>query len=198
MRGVTITIITILVAMTHGYNYDRYSSTTAADDQSDDIQRISEILHPSASSHNSQVQKDIFTFSPPELDVDDDNVNVENTKTSSKKRFRIIFIRSPDQSREFAQNLAHLVQNNISEEKTIIYVLRKQPDLSELTQQLEEIKHENRQKPEVKFIKYRNAAEAEHAVKSIQTSYEQLGGRTQHHGAVVAPVVRVSSQPYIK
>ncbi|XP_023290992.2 uncharacterized protein LOC111674579 [Lucilia cuprina] len=134
---------------------------------------------------NIILQKEFYIYSAPENEFEDVPNIGELTKTR-KMNLRVIFIRAPENN-GLANAITNLVRNR-AESKTAIYVLTKQTDIGSLTQQLQNLKTQNHNKPEVRFVKYRTEEEAINAQRIIQQQYETLGGKTQVHNGGVAPV----------
>ncbi|XP_036324993.1 uncharacterized protein LOC118738176 [Rhagoletis pomonella] len=105
-----------------------------------------------------------------------------------RKHYRIVFIKAPSHKTSAA---ALRVNQAPTEEKTIIYVLTRKPDPIDLQATYQEAAPKQPSKPEVYFIKYRTQEEAQHAQRTIQEQYDQLGGTTQISDEGVAPVASV-------
>ena len=99
----------------------------------------------------------------------------------------MVFIKAPAQSiRTTSLSLA----KSLDEEKTVIYVLSKKPDITEIHSALQDNTHHNN-KPEVFFIKYKTPEEALHAQNQIQAQYDALGGSSQVSDEGFAPSTSV-------
>lgn len=110
-----------------------------------------------------------------------------------RKNYRIVFIKAPSQNLKYTAAALKRAQSS-NEEKTVIYVLSKKPDLTEIQQQLQVTQSEAKvQKPEVYFIKYKTQEEAQRAQQEIQAQYDALGGATHISDEGVAPIASVSS-----
>ncbi|XP_055384250.1 uncharacterized protein LOC129613928 [Condylostylus longicornis] len=146
--------------------------------------------HHSGQHHVQQqpiVTKHIYIHSAPE--EPDEEVYEDNSTHQQHKHYNIVFIKAPSQAvRKTAQTLA----NVLNEQKTIIYVLSKKNDYSEIKQAIQSIPHQP-QKPEVYFIKYKTPEEAQLAQNTIQAQYDALGGTTKISDEGYAPVSAVNS-----
>lgn len=105
-----------------------------------------------------------------------------------RKHYRILFIKAPTPKISAS---ALQIQQAQNEEKTIIYVLTKKPDPLDLQAAVQNVQQKAPSKPEVYFIKYKTAEEAQHAQRTIQEQYDQLGGTSQVSDEGVAPVTSV-------
>lgn len=92
-----------------------------------------------------------------------------------RKNYNVVFIKSPTMSKHRA---SIKIAPAVNEEKTVIYVLAKKNDASEIDAQVHEAVTTTT-RPEVYFIKYKTAEEAAHAQQTIQAQYDSLGGSTQ-------------------
>ncbi|XP_011195481.2 uncharacterized protein LOC105220714 [Zeugodacus cucurbitae] len=137
-----------------------------------------------------QYEKEFYTFSAPESEFNNDNAGQEIV--SIKKNLRVVFIKAPEN--KGLENAAIQLAKQAAEQKTAIYVLTKQPDISNLAQQLQTIKSQQSNKPEVHFVKYRTPEDAANAQKAIQSQYDQLSGKSQAHNGGVAPVLNFASR----
>ncbi|EDW95628.1 uncharacterized protein LOC6535260 [Drosophila yakuba] len=139
------------------------------------------------------VTKDIYIHSAPEENEElrQDEPQLENVPI--RKNYRIVFIKAPTQNLKYTAAALKRAQSS-NEEKTVIYVLSKKPDLTEIQQQLQVTQSEAKvQKPEVYFIKYKTQEEAQRAQQEIQAQYDALGGATHISDEGVAPIASVSS-----
>ncbi|XP_043653544.1 uncharacterized protein LOC122620238 [Drosophila teissieri] len=139
------------------------------------------------------VTKDIYIHSAPEENEElrQDEPQLENLPI--RKNYRIVFIKAPTQNLKYTAAALKRAQSS-NEEKTVIYVLSKKPDLTEIQQQLQVTQSEAKvQKPEVYFIKYKTQEEAQRAQQEIQAQYDALGGATHISDEGVAPIASVSS-----
>uniref|UniRef100_A0A034VXQ7 DUF243 domain-containing protein n=1 Tax=Bactrocera dorsalis TaxID=27457 RepID=A0A034VXQ7_BACDO len=137
-----------------------------------------------------EFQKEFFTYTAPEADFDDDK-SLGDLSGSLKKNLRVVFIKGPENNglSEAAIQLA----KHAGEERTAIYVLQKQNDISGLAQQLQNLNRQNTNKPEVHFVKYRTPEDAAHAQHAIQQQYDDLGGKSVSHDGGLAPVHNYAS-----
>lgn len=134
------------------------------------------------------ITKDIYIHSAPEDLEQETGLNNQYENTPIRKNYRIVFIKAPSQNLNFATAALKRAQPN-HEEKTVIYVLSKKPDLSEVQQQLAQVNNEQKShKPEVYFIKYRTQEEAQRAQQEIQAQYDALGGSTHISDEGIAPI----------
>ncbi|KAH8407979.1 hypothetical protein KR222_006975, partial [Zaprionus bogoriensis] len=134
------------------------------------------------------VTKDIYIHSAPDdtEEIVQSGPQVDNLPI--RKNYRIVFIKAPTQNLKYtAQALKRAQASN--EEKTVIYVLSKKPDITEIQQQLQISQTESKvHKPEVYFIKYKTTEEAQRAQQEIQAQYDALGGATHISDEGVAPI----------
>ncbi|XP_017081779.1 uncharacterized protein LOC108115043 [Drosophila eugracilis] len=143
--------------------------------------------------HHSQPQqqlisKDIYVHVPP---ADEPEIGYPQSvlpPAPPRKHYRIVFIKTPTPS---ATKTALRIKEAPVEEKTIIYVLTKKTDPLDLQTAIEKIAPKQISKPEVFFIKYKTQEEAEHAQRTIQAQYDQLGGTSQVSDEGIAPVTSV-------
>ncbi|XP_017119992.1 mediator of RNA polymerase II transcription subunit 15 [Drosophila elegans] len=139
------------------------------------------------------VTKDIYIHSAPEEteELRQDEPQLESVPI--RKNYRIVFIKAPSQNLKHTAAALKRAQSS-NEEKTVIYVLSKKPDLAEIQQQLQVTQSEAKvHKPEVYFIKYKTQEEAQRAQQEIQAQYDALGGATHISDEGVAPITSVSS-----
>ncbi|CAD6993498.1 unnamed protein product [Ceratitis capitata] len=92
-----------------------------------------------------------------------------------RKNYNVVFIKSSDKS---SPKTSLKITPAVNEEKTVIYVLNKKHDATDIDTQVYE-PVTSTAKPEVYFIKYKTAEEAAHAQQTIQAQYDALGGSTQ-------------------
>ncbi|KAL9894853.1 uncharacterized protein ACN2A1_009281 [Glossina fuscipes fuscipes] len=137
--------------------------------------------------------KEFYVFSAPnnELDNADDIARAQN---AAKKTLRVIFIKSPENSG--LEKAAIDLAKSALEQKTAIYVLNKDTDLSSLADKLRSLNLNSPNKPEVHFVKYRTNEDAENAKKAIQSQYDSLNGESKHYQEGVAPVLNFASNPH--
>lgn len=132
------------------------------------------------------VSKRFFIHSAPE-DAEEDVKEKHITVGVPKKNYNVVFIKSPAKSNK---KTAIKISPAPTEEKTVIYVLSKKTDASDV--QAEVVEHATTTaKPEVFFIKYKTNEEAAHAQEQIQAQYDALGGSSQVSDEGVAPVTSV-------
>lgn len=147
--------------------------------------------HQQVQQHHQQqpqaiVSKRFFIHSAPE-DVEEDQQEKHITVGVPKKNYNVVFIKSPSKS---SKKTSIKISPAPTEEKTVIYVLNKKTDASDV--QAEVIEHPTTTaKPEVFFIKYKTNEEAAHAQEQIQAQYDALGGSSQVSDEGVAPVTSV-------
>ncbi|KAM7361464.1 uncharacterized protein ACRADG_012115 [Cochliomyia hominivorax] len=134
------------------------------------------------------VTKDIYVHVAPE-DVEDQQYHQPALPPPPpRKHYRIVFIKAPSQN---INKAALRIQQAPTEEKTIIYVLTKKQDPLDLQAALQDVQPKPPSKPEVYFIKYKTQEEAQHAQRTIQAQYDQLGGTSQVSDEGIAPVASV-------
>ncbi|TMW42503.1 hypothetical protein DOY81_012417 [Sarcophaga bullata] len=136
------------------------------------------------------VNKEIFIHAAPEeTEVIGEQQDIEAGPVH--KNYRIVFIKAPAQNIQL--NLESLKRAQAAnEEKTVIYVLSKKPDLANIQNQLVNVQTEQKaHKPEVYFIKYKTQEEAQRAQKEIQAQYDALGGSTRVTDEGIAPITSV-------
>ncbi|KAM7361060.1 uncharacterized protein ACRADG_009542 [Cochliomyia hominivorax] len=151
----------------------------------------------SSSNYNYQphqqqtiVSKDIYIHSAPE-EIEEVGVNQGVEAGPLRKNYRIVFIKAPTHNLKLNLNSLKRAQAQ-NEEKTVIYVLSKKPDLGNLQSQLAAVQTEQKaHKPEVYFIKYKTQEEANRAQQEIQAQYDALGGSTHISDEGIAPVTSV-------
>ena len=137
------------------------------------------------------VNKEIFIHSAPEeTEIIGEQPAIE-ASVPIRKNYRIVFIKAPTQNIHL--NLEALKRAQAAnEEKTVIYVLSKKPDLANIQSQLVNVQNEQKtHKPEVFFIKYKTQEEANRAQQEIQAQYDALGGSTRISDEGIAPVASV-------
>ncbi|XP_004530039.1 uncharacterized protein LOC101448515 [Ceratitis capitata] len=136
---------------------------------------------------SSLVTKDIYVHVAPE-EHEEHYQRPVLPPPPPRKHYRIVFIKAPSPKPSAA---ALRVNQAPTEEKTIIYVLTRKPDPIDLEAAYQEAAPKQPSKPEVYFIKYRTQEEAQHAQRTIQEQYDQLGGTTQISDEGIAPVTSV-------
>ncbi|XP_055852001.1 keratin, type II cytoskeletal 1-like [Episyrphus balteatus] len=136
------------------------------------------------------LSKEYFLYSAPAEQAQEGHFT-KNVETIIKKNLRVIFIKAPENNA--VHNAALKIAKQATEDRTAIYVLSKEPDVSEIATQVQEISENVRAKPEVRFIKYRTNEDALNAQRTIQQQYEALGGTSQSSNEGVAPVLNFAS-----
>ncbi|XP_055905172.1 glycine, alanine and asparagine-rich protein-like [Eupeodes corollae] len=136
------------------------------------------------------LSKEYFIFSAPEEQAQQ-GYNTQSVTTLLKKNLRVIFIKAPENNG--IHNAALQIAKQATEDRTAIYVLSKEPDVSEIANQVQQISENVRAKPEVRFIKYRTPQDAINAQRTIQQQYEELGGSSQSSNEGIAPVLNFAS-----
>jgi len=132
------------------------------------------------------VSKRFFIHSAPE-DVDEEYKERHITVGVPKRNYNVVFIKSPQRSNK---KTSIKISPAVNEDKTVIYVLSKKSDSSDVQAEVIE-QASSTSKPEVFFIKYKTNEEAAHAQQQIQAQYDALGGSSQLTDEGVAPVTSV-------
>ncbi|XP_054735906.1 pupal cuticle protein 36 [Anastrepha obliqua] len=132
------------------------------------------------------VSKRFFIHTAPE-DADEQYQEKHITVGVPRKNYNVVFIKSPNRAHKKA---SIKITPAINEDKTVIYVLNKKTDGTDIDAQVLE-QPAVTTKPEVFFIKYKTAEEAQHAQQEIQAQYDALGGSSQVTDEGVAPVSSV-------
>lgn len=134
------------------------------------------------------VTKDIYIHSAPDDTEEISQAGPQVDNLPIRKNYRIVFIKAPTQNLKYTAAALKRAQAS-NEEKTVIYVLSKKPDITEIQQQLQVSQTEQKvHKPEVYFIKYKTSEEAQRAQQEIQAQYDALGGATHISDEGVAPI----------
>lgn len=134
------------------------------------------------------VTKDIYIHSAPDDTEEIAQAGPQVDNLPIRKNYRIVFIKAPTQNLKYTAAALKRAQAS-NEEKTVIYVLSKKPDITEIQQQLQVTQTEQKvHKPEVYFIKYKTSEEAQRAQQEIQAQYDALGGATHISDEGVAPI----------
>lgn len=128
----------------------------------------------------NEFNKEFYTYSAPEQEFDNGPVN-DQIANSLRRNLRVLFIKGPENTG--LEHAALQLASSASDDRTAIYVLNKQADVSELANKLNQIKLQTNNKPEVHFVKYRTASDAENAQRVIQAQYDSLPGRSTNHNA---------------
>nr|XP_002058493.2 LOW QUALITY PROTEIN: nuclear transcription factor Y subunit beta [Drosophila virilis] len=132
------------------------------------------------------VSKRFFIHSAPE-DVDEEYKERHITVGVPKRNYNVVFIKSPQRSNK---KTSIKISPAVNEDKTVIYVLSKKTDASDVQAEVVE-QASSTSKPEVFFIKYKTNEEAANAQQQIQSQYDALGGSSQLTDEGVAPVTSV-------
>ncbi|XP_011195116.2 uncharacterized protein LOC105220371 [Zeugodacus cucurbitae] len=146
-------------------------------------------LGPQSSGH-VEYNKEFYTYAAPEHEFEE-NIGADQIGGSLKKNLRVVFIKAPEN--QGLSNAVLQLAKQAAEQRTAIYVLSKQPDVSELANKLQALQGGQTHAPEVHFVKYRTPEDAAHAQHAIQAQYESLGGQSQHSNEGVAPVLDFAS-----
>ncbi|KAM7359554.1 uncharacterized protein ACRADG_000034 isoform 1-T2 [Cochliomyia hominivorax] len=117
------------------------------------------------------IEKHIYVHVPPE-DLEEDytqkNINQQQISIPPKKHYKIIFIKAPSYP---IPNYQQLIASTVpqTEEKTLVYVLVKKPEVPPL-EQIQQIQQSSYKssKPEVYFIKYKTRKENDSNQHSMQ------------------------------
>ncbi|XP_075160910.1 uncharacterized protein LOC142233763 [Haematobia irritans] len=137
-----------------------------------------------------ELEKEFYTFTADEQDFNEPAAS-NQIANSVKQGLRVIFIKGPENNG--LENAALALAKHSNEQKTAIYVLSKQTDLSGLANKLSTETSNVNSKPEVHFVKYRTQEDAVNAQRAIQAQYDALGGKTQHFDGGVAPSLNFAS-----
>ncbi|XP_054725463.1 uncharacterized protein LOC129235577 [Anastrepha obliqua] len=146
---------------------------------------------PSYSAPATEFDKVFYTYTANEEDFNEP-AGSEQIAKSLKKNLRVVLIKGPETNG--LENAALNIARQAAEQKTAIYVLQKQADLSDLANKLQAQHDVQSHTPEVHFVKYRTAEDAINAHRAIQSQYDQLGGNSQSHDGGSAPVHNFASQ----
>ncbi|XP_065355245.1 uncharacterized protein LOC135949577 [Calliphora vicina] len=136
-------------------------------------------------------ETEYYTFTAPEGAFDDPEA-AQRIAASLKKKVRVVFIKNPEN--KGYENAVLALAKQAAEQKTAIYVLNKQHDISGLADKFNAIRNNQNSRPEVHFVKYRTPEDAANAQRAIQGQYDSLGGSSQNHNGGVAPVLNFASQ----
>jgi len=175
----------VAVAVNVGYNYQRAAVATSPHEVKPGTTVSS---HQDVSAPQQNLDKHFYYFSAPEEHFDESK-ELKKVIGSTKKNLRVIFIKSPE-NKGYENAVLNLAKNAV-EQKTHIYVLNKQTDTAGLAQKFQAAQAAtHHHKPEVHFVKYNSAADAEHALQTIKAQYDSLGGgQSVHVQGGVAPVI---------
>ncbi|XP_055905724.1 uncharacterized protein LOC129941182 [Eupeodes corollae] len=133
-----------------------------------------------------RISKRFFIHSAPE-EEDEDYKEKHLTVGTPSKNYNVVFIKAPAKS---GKKQSIKITPALNEEKTVIYVLSKKTDASDIDAHIQELPSTTT-KPEVYFIKYKTPEEAAHAQEKIQAEYDSLGGTSQVSNEGIAPVTSV-------
>lgn len=204
-----MSLCAISLALPQGYNYQQHQSTSfgggsfvstgssgnfvANTASSGYIAPTNAGISSYSSGHQQQsqvkeaiVSKRFFIHSAPE-EHDDDYKEKTISVGTPRKNYNVVFIKAPHKTNKGGKIKIVPATN---EEKTVIYVLNKKTDASDIQAEVQEVV-QTTHKPEVFFIKYKTPEEAHHAQQQIQAQYDALGGSTQVTDEGIAPVSSV-------
>ncbi|XP_073820023.1 uncharacterized protein [Musca autumnalis] len=137
------------------------------------------------------LEKEFYTFTANEADFNEPAAS-NNYNTVAKNNLRVIFIKGPENNG--LEDAVLGLAKQAAEQRTAIYVLNKQPDLSGLADKLNAVNNNVNHKPEVHFVKYRTPEDAANAQRAIQSQYDSLGGTSQSFNGGVASALNFASQ----
>ncbi|EDV94561.1 uncharacterized protein LOC6567318 [Drosophila grimshawi] len=177
-----------LLAVARG-QYDYTPQTSGGIDeteQSGSAQLSEPIVAP------NEFNKEFYSYSAPEQEFNNGPIN-DQLSNSLRKNLRVLFIKGPENTG--LEQAALQLASSASDDRTAIYVLNKQADVSDLANKLNQMKLQANNKPEVHFVKYRTPSDAENAQRVIQAQYDSLPGRsTNHNAGSSAPVLDFASK----
>ncbi|KAM7361438.1 uncharacterized protein ACRADG_011929 [Cochliomyia hominivorax] len=188
MKMRTFVLISLLGIASAQYNY---SPQSHGNHDGSLVGSNSDALPVQAQPVVEEYNKAFYTYSAPEQEFDDLNVD-EHINNVLKKNLRVIFIKGPENTA--LENAALQLAKGAADDRTAIYVLSKQSDIGALANQLQQLKVNNAVKPEVHFVKYRTQADAENAQRTIQAQYDSLPGASSSDGPSAAPVLDFASK----
>uniref|UniRef100_A0A1A9WLQ9 DM5 domain-containing protein n=1 Tax=Glossina brevipalpis TaxID=37001 RepID=A0A1A9WLQ9_9MUSC len=146
---------------------------------------------PSSTTHTAtDYHKEFYVFSAPNNELSNAN-DISKVQDAAKKTLRVIFIKTPENTG--LEKAAIDLAKSALEQKTAIYVLNKDTDLSNLAEKLKDLNLNSPNKPEVHFVKYRTKEDAENAKKAIQSQYDSLNGEAKYYQEGIAPVLNFAS-----
>ncbi|XP_075148456.1 uncharacterized protein LOC142222293 [Haematobia irritans] len=182
-----------------GYNYEPHGhsdagSVSGGNGIGPSIGGANKNYNSPSYSAPAEYQKEFYTFSAPENEFEDASA-LQRLSGSIKQGLRVIFIKGPEN--KGLEDAALALAKQAAHQKTAIYVLNKQADIGDLANKLNAINHSGKNKPEVHFVKYRTAADAANAQRTIQDQYNALGGNSHNINGGVAPVLNFASQAQI-
>lgn len=146
---------------------------------------------PPAPINIREVNKEFYTFTAPEEDYRE-ALQVQDAVNHLRDNLRVVFIKNPEN--QALENAALSLVNSAVNQKTAIYVLNKQTDLSGLASKLKTVHANTNPKPEVFFVKYRTPEDAANAQKIIQSQYDSYGGLTSTFNGGVGSVLNFASR----
>ncbi|XP_061399177.1 uncharacterized transmembrane protein DDB_G0289901-like [Musca vetustissima] len=138
----------------------------------------------------AELEKEFYTFTANEEDFSEP-AGSNQINAIAKQGLRVIFIKGPENTG--LEDAVLGLAKSAAEQKTAIYVLNKQADLSALAEKLNTASGDVNHKPEVHFVKYRTPEDAANAQKAIQAQYDALGGKSEHFNGGVAPSLNFAS-----
>lgn len=138
-----------------------------------------------------EYNKEFYTFTAPEEEFRETQ-NVQEAVNHLRNNLRVVFIKNPENNA--FENAALSLVNSAVNQKTAIYVLNKQPDISGLASKLTTVHTTNNAKPEVYFVKYRTPEDALNAQQTIQSQYDSYAGHTNSYNNGVASVLNFASK----
>ncbi|XP_055850490.1 uncharacterized protein LOC129915057 [Episyrphus balteatus] len=175
----------IAVASGQGYNYDVNTvDSPEVIGSSSNENNVAVQSAPTPSQTITELNKEIYLYSAPEEPL---HSSANSQDTIVKKKVQIIFVKAPE------NNVLPQVAKQITEHQTAIFILNRQPDTTDISQQLQQISEIHSQKPEVHFVKYRTAQDALNAQQTIQAQYDALGGVSKSSNVGVAEVLDYAS-----
>ncbi|XP_065357021.1 uncharacterized protein LOC135951316 [Calliphora vicina] len=203
---IVLCLVAVACADQLGYNYQPVDHSAAGlsfapsgsyGSSSDNVPSFAPQGYNAEASHASpsyapqaELEKEFYTFSANDDDFNDPAASNQHSN-AIKQGLRVIFIKGPEHSG--LEDAALGLAKQAAGQKTAIYVLNKQADLSDLANKLNSANKNNNNKPEVHFVKYRTPEDAANAQKAIQGQYDSLGGSSQSHNGGVAPVLNFAS-----
>ncbi|XP_037828729.1 uncharacterized protein LOC119616454 [Lucilia sericata] len=195
---IVLCLVAVACADKLGYNYrpvEHSSSGLSFTPGSGVGGGFSEPASYDAPATAAEYQKEFYTFSAPEGAFDDPEA-AQKIAGALKKNLRVVFIKNPEN--KGYENAVLALAKQAAQQKTAIYVLNKQHDLSALADKFNALSNNKNNKPEVHFVKYRTPEDAANAQRAIQSQYDSLGGTSHNHNGGVAPVLNFASQAPIR
>jgi len=171
-----------------------FSSTSTQQQQQQQAQQelVQQNTQQQIPAAADEFSKEFYTYAAPEEEFADQEAT-EHIASMLKRNLRVLFIKSPEH--QGLTNAALQLAKQASEQRTAIYVLSKQADVSQLAQRLANENQAQSPKPEVHFVKYRTPEDAVRAQQLIQQQFDSLGGSSRSSDEGVAPVLDFSSAP---